>query len=261
MELAINTSGRKKLVITKVLEKRSVKGQKGEFDVLDFLAKIEGEDTGTKYQVSYSALFEFIKADTTIDCDVVVTEQKAEDPDGNKYRNRKITQIYKDGKPVKEAQQGKSWGKSPETVAMEIDGKFRDTALMQACDVFLSPKLVTIAVVDILPLADKFYAWLKGESKPAVKAPEKPVVKGTVQPAQQEAALPTTTPTNPILAEVEGLLTAVNWKPVTWRSWIKAQFKVDSTGELAVVLARLDANQTNMFTNHLKIMAEASGVK
>ena len=152
-------------------------------------------------------------------------------------------------------------GKSPETVAMEIDGKFRDTALMQACEMEKTRyEAEDITIEEVLVVADKCYAWLKGE-KTVTKAPEKTAPAQPVQPAQQEAALPATMPTNPTLVEIEGLLKDVNWKPVTWRSWIKAQFKVDSTGELAMVLTRLDPNQTNMFTNHLKTMAETSGVK
>ncbi len=258
MELAINTSGRKKLVITKVLEKRSVKGQKGDFDVLDFLAKIEGEDTGTKYQVSYSALFESIKAETTIDCDVVVTEQKQIDPDGNPYRNRKITQIYQDGKPVKEQQGGKMWGKSPETVAMEIDSKFRDTALMQACG-FGPVQNVT----EVLKVADAFYAWLKGEAKPAIKAPEKPVVKESLKTEQSKPLLPAKESQKPAidLSWLGVTMKAVNWKDATLKSWLKMQFKVDTTGTIEEILSRCDPNQINMLVNHLNTMAEGMKVK
>ncbi len=73
--------------------------------------------------------------------------------------------------------------------AMEIDSKFRDTALMQACELVKTNKAESDRV---LLYADMFYAWLTKTLKPAVKAPERPAPKPSVPPAQQEATLPTT---------------------------------------------------------------------
>ena len=188
-----NNSGRKKLVIGKLLGKRSVPGKQGNFDVLDFNAKIEGENAIVKYSVSASGLFDFIKSDAIIECDVQVTIPEGKDGkplvdnEGNPYHNRKITQIFQEGQPVKG--QGKQWGKSPETVAMEIDSKFRDTALMQACE-FMND-VPDITAEHVLSTADKFYAWLKG-GKARINPVEKLMAKESVEP---EGEKPVASPT------------------------------------------------------------------
>ena len=258
-----NNSGRKKLVITKAPEAKQITGKDNKtIDFIEFMAKVEGEDSAVKYSVWSKALNEFIKLDAVVDCDVVVTDQKNLDQDGNPYKNRKVVQVYQEGKPVKEQQPGKSWGKSPETVAMEIDSKFRNTALMQACQanwLYVGAGSTRELVVNVLAVADQLYAWLKGETKPAVKAPEKPVDKESVQPAQQEASLPVVESPKPFV-DILAAMKAVNWKDTTVKSWLKMQFKADTTGMLAEVLGRLDENQFNMLHNHLAEMKKA-GVK
>lgn len=73
---------------------------------------------------------------------------------------------------------------------LELDSKARNTALMQACEFIKGQGLsASHGIPDVLACADKMYAWLKGGEAP-LKAPEKPVDKGMVQPSQQEAALP-----------------------------------------------------------------------
>ena len=268
-----NQSGRKKLVITKEPEAKQITGKDNKpLNFIEFMAKVEGEDSVVKYSSWTKALSDLIKLNATIDCDVVVTEQKQADPDGNPYKNRKITQIYQDGNAVKE-QGGSGWkGKSPETVAMELDSKARNTALMQACELSkaayerIKSEGRIISIEEVLAVADKMYAWLKGE-----KTPEKPVVKGIVQPAKREAVLPVVVSSSAVpdhaqdeaevvsfVAEIQELLDAVNWREKAWRSWIKMQFRTDTTGSLVEVLARLDPNQTNMLRNHL---TELKGLK
>ena len=101
-----------------------------------------------------------------------------------------------------------------------------------------------------------------------IKAPEKPVDKPlnkaqdreSVEPALEKAVADIVESPSPIVAEIQGLLDAVNWKPATWRSWIKMQCKgVDTTGTLAEVIARMNPNQVNLFVNHLKAMKESAG--
>ena len=92
-----------------------------------------------------------------------------------------IYQVYDAaGQPVAAKKGGKggggSWGKSPETVAMEIDAKWRNTALMQAVDV--SKARINVITSDaypavmetqaILKIADDFYRWLAGGKTAAV---------------------------------------------------------------------------------------------
>ncbi len=67
----------------------------------------------------------------------------------------------------------------------ELDGRFRNTALMQACAFLAKDEHSTDK--DVLTLADKFYAWLKGG-----KSPEKLVDKESVQSKAEQPALPTT---------------------------------------------------------------------
>ncbi len=258
-----NNSGRKKLIVTKAPEAKQITGKDNKpLDFIEFMAKVEGEDSAVKYSVWSKTFNEFFKLDAVVDCDIIVTDQKQKDPDGNFYKNRKITQVYQDGKPVKEQQQ-KQWGKSPETVAMEVESKARNESLMATIDMIEAKE---IEFKDWRYYATQFYRYLKGESDVSglgKEAPEKPAVrpppKETVQPAQEKHTLNLTESEAGIVAEISKLLDAISWKPVTWRSWIKGQFKVDSTGELAVVLSRLNPNQVNMLTNHLKAMKEVSG--
>lgn len=196
-----NQSGRKKLIITKEPEAKQITGKDNQpLNFVEFMAKVEGEDSVVKYSSwtkTLSDLIKLNKLNAVIDCYVVVTDQKQADLDGNPYKNRKITQIYQDGEPVKTEQQGKAWGKSPETVAMELDSKARNTALMQACAMiaFDMPSKPGEAIQDTLSTADRFYAWLKGEKT----TPH----KGIVQPAKPEAVLPVVATTNAMVAEIQ----------------------------------------------------------
>jgi len=83
----------------------------------------------------------------------------------------------------------------------------------------------------------------KADAVSIKKAPEKPTT-------------PTTATDSPIAEEIQELLDAVNWKPPTWRSWVKMQFRTDTTGDLGEVLSRLDPNQINMLKNHLTELRE-----
>ncbi len=101
--MPINNSGRKKLTIVKVLERRKV----GEAEVLEFTAHIEGEEGNAKHGVWSRPLDQYIEESAVIDCDVVTKKSEKVDPDGNPYWNRKVTQIYIDGKPVSEKKEWK----------------------------------------------------------------------------------------------------------------------------------------------------------
>jgi len=253
-ELPINTTGRKNLIVGEVKDKKKV----GEAEVMDFFAKIEGEENSTKYGVwskagNPSKLEALVKTGTTIDCDVEVKTSEKKDDDGNHYRSRKVTNIYQDGKAVKSEQQGKAWGKSPETTAMELDSKARNTALMQACEFVDSPDAT---VEDVLSCADRFYAWLKGEKTTPHKE--------TVQPAKQEAPLPIVATAGTTaeqwripLGWLKDTMGEVNWNNKKLVDWIHVQFpQTDISGSLTQVINRLDINQTNMLRNHLAELKE-----
>lgn len=141
-----------KLVITEVKEPRPV----GQTEVLEFFAHV-GTDTKTlRYGVWSKSLYEYIKKDAVIDCDMDTKISDKNDPDGNPYVSRKITQIYIDGKPVGLKQQGR-FGKSSEQIMIETKGRAKNTALMQACEILKTDK---IKLNEILTWADKFYSWL-----------------------------------------------------------------------------------------------------
>ena len=101
----INDSGRKKLTIVTLLEKRKV----GEAEVQEFTAKVEGEEATGKHGVWSKVLYEYIKEGATLDCDVVTKKSEKSDPDGNPYWNRKISQIYIDGKPIAQSSSKQGW--------------------------------------------------------------------------------------------------------------------------------------------------------
>lgn len=87
---------RVKLTIIEVKEPRPV----GQTEVLEFLAHV-GTDTKTaRYGVWSRSLYEYVKKDAVIDCDVDTKVSEKRDPDGNPYISRKVTQIYVDGQPV-----------------------------------------------------------------------------------------------------------------------------------------------------------------
>jgi len=130
---------RLKLKITEVKEPRAV----GSAEVLDFFAVI-GDDTKTaRYGVWSKSLYEYIKKDVVIDCEVEVKTSEKKDPDGNPYVTRKVTQIFVDGKPVKtptKSSEGKWRGRNEDrtdarTAVMEIGedwraGKIKDDDIL-----------------------------------------------------------------------------------------------------------------------------------
>jgi hypothetical protein len=94
----------------------------------------------------------------------------------NERLSYSIYQVYDEaGQPVAAKKGGKggggSWGKSTETVAMEIDAKWRNTALMQAVDranAFYQSTGKTDSDDDIIIRAEKYYKWLAGGKTAAV---------------------------------------------------------------------------------------------
>ncbi len=162
-------------------------------------------------------------------------------------------------KPVKEQQQGRTYGKSPETVAMEIDGKFRDTALMQACEYLKNDGHSTDK--DVLTLADRFYAWLKGTplkaspsapesvTKPPKPAPSPVAPEGDKQPVREGGFIPFDW-----LTEKLGILRqkdAKVWGDANLLSYMKKLYKVDATDVFGAA-SKLTEPQAKHFTKHIE---------
>ncbi len=159
--MGINDSGRKKLIIVKLLEKRKV----GDAEVQEFTAKIEGEEATGKHGVWSKVLYEYIKEGITLDCHVVTKKSEKPDPDGNPYWNRKVTQIYVDDKAVATKGQGGGFqSKSIEVVREELRAKARNTALMQAVELAkVWTRLKTAD--DVLDVAEALDVWLNRAPK------------------------------------------------------------------------------------------------
>ena len=219
------------------------------------ITTIEDEKGAKMSKFNDTALAQ-LHAGDTIDAEIAVE---------GKYLN--ITSwklIESKPEPVRtEAPQSKPSGPAP--YLAELDGRFRNTALMQACELSkaayerIKSEGRIISIEEVLAVADKMYAWLKGDKTTPHKE--------TVQPAKQEAPLPIVATASHIgnvteneadmITGISKLLDDVHWKPPTWRSWIKLQFpKTDNTGTLSEVLSRLDPNQTNMLRNHLTELRE-----
>lgn len=157
---------RLKLKVLEVKEREKV--GKNQIDKLSFKASL-GDGEGAWYFTFKTSLFEVIEAKGEIDAEVDISEREY---DSNTYVDRKITQIYKDGQPIGGQKKGQ-WGKSPEAVHLEVEGRYRNTALMQAVELVKYDKL---SIEAILSKADLFYKWLAGD-KPAVKVTTMEVVK------------------------------------------------------------------------------------
>ena len=148
-------SERKTLTVTELKPVEKV-GQK-QIPKLSFRAK-DGE-TEHWYQTFRSSLFDAIKEGETITADVEISTREYQ---GQEYTDRKVTQIYRDGQPVG----GKQFrGKSPE----ELELSAKSYVLSYAKDLAVADK---IAVGDILPQADIFYSWIKGNQVTTNKTPE-----------------------------------------------------------------------------------------
>ena len=128
------------------------------------LLEFKGED-GVKYETWVKALAPEIKLDAELDCDITHSEKKGE---SGTFYHHKVTQIYKDGKPIYQAEAkpgGRSYGKSDKELAQQReieDAKRRSieaqTALIQAVN--LAAKVTMAGENDlkvIIVAAREFY--------------------------------------------------------------------------------------------------------
>jgi hypothetical protein len=172
-------SDRMKLTITEVKEPRPV----GQTEVLDCMAT--GPDNKTlKYGAWDKAFYPFIKQGAVLDVEVETKTSEKTDGDGNHYVNRKIVQIYIDGKPVKQQRDGFKGGggyhgKTPEETA-SIE---RQTAVKVAADLALGgitntdryPLTGQVSIDEILRNAALIFAFIhEGKLPTPVKVDTKP---------------------------------------------------------------------------------------
>lgn len=167
-------SERKYLTITKVEEVKKVGNN--QIPKLSFRAK-DG-DKELSYCTWRSSLFESIKEGETINADV---EVKTREWEGETMTERRINQIYVDGQPLGGKKGGQYYrGKSPE----ELDLSAKSYALAYAKDLAVAER---IELSQIIPYAEDFHKWLKGNG--AKTEPEKTEPKKKAKPKQD-----TTTP-------------------------------------------------------------------
>ena len=104
------TNARLKLEITSVSEPKDI-GKERPWWMLEFKAKAEGDDKPHTYKAfgntTDAPLFKPIQTNPKIDCDInITTNVRERDGEPVTYTNRKVTQIYIDGKPVNVRQSG-----------------------------------------------------------------------------------------------------------------------------------------------------------
>ncbi len=141
-----------KLTIVSVLDIQKIpnKDKSGTWDKLEISA--DDGNGNLRYFASNPSLFQYIQSGAVIDCDI---ETKVT----GDFTNRKVTQIYQEGKPVageKKPFQGRSF-ESPEL-------KRRSYALAYAKDMAVG---LRIDKEDIITWATKFDKFLSGELPPA----------------------------------------------------------------------------------------------
>lgn len=154
-----NKTERKKIKIKSINAPRSIPGRDG-LEVTEFM----GEDN-VKYEVWSNTLVAELKEGGEIDADIVYSVKETEQ--GVFYHN-KITQIYKDGQPVKGRQGGKGYNARDEDrtdarcAAMEIGSCWREGKLE-----------------DSDPLVSDYKNWLAGaiKFKPSPTPVPKPATK------------------------------------------------------------------------------------
>lgn len=97
---------RLKLNIVKLYQVEKV-GQKG-IDKLAFTAYPDGSDpkNAVKYFTFHKSIFEFILEGAVIDVDIEVSQRQYQ---GDTYTDRKVVQLYQDGKEVVEARKPGPW--------------------------------------------------------------------------------------------------------------------------------------------------------
>ncbi|MDD5220257.1 MAG: hypothetical protein PHV11_06810 [Candidatus Bipolaricaulis sp.] len=234
-------SERKKLTISEVKEQQPI-GDKGAIK-LAFLAK-DGEDSNLWYLTFSKALFDNIKAGAVIDAEVEVSEREY---NGNKYTDRKVTQIYKDGQPVgNKGQFGRGYGRSPEQERLIV----RQTCLK--CAVEARPGATN---KEILETATIFAEWVNGkaEVKPETSKEPAPVVENKAPEKKAK-----TDPTQPIetkqLATIDKVwlkesLSKLRWTGVT--DWLRTKYGV-AGDKVTDILPKLTAEQTKDFVTEIE---------
>jgi len=151
------TDKRLTLAVTEVAEPKDV-GKDKPLMKLVFKATGEDGDKEHEYFAFSTRLFDYIKKDTTIECDVNISKREWGD---NIFTDRKVTQIYTDGQPVGGRRSGGYREDSPEKIA-SIEAQKRADITAQ---LWIADKLK-----EKDPEVIKMRAWLMNDAPPAKPA-------------------------------------------------------------------------------------------
>ena len=144
------------------------------------LLEFKGED-GVKYETWVKAFATEIKLGAELDCEITHSEKKTET---GVFFHHKVTQIYKDGKPLYESkpQQAQYKGRSAESYAEERRSIERQTSIKSAIEMSLD----TDTLETILERAESIAQWISG-SKIEARRGEAPFpLEGKVKPGALE---------------------------------------------------------------------------
>ena len=161
------------------VEEKPRKDGQGTFKTISFTADdITDPDVKKGYVYSVAnpiliPIIEVAKKDDILEADV--RKLTGEREDGTEWTIHQVVQLYKDGQQI--GGQKKPWGKSIETVKLELESKAKNTALMLACELATADK---VDKDQILAYATKFLGWLQnGEDTKEKKPKPAPAPKTT----------------------------------------------------------------------------------
>ncbi len=156
------------LTITSLGEVKKI-GDKG---AEKFSFKAKGADGKELWYFSFRAsLFEALRANTNIEVDLETTTREV---DGNTYTDRKVTQIYVDGKPVAEDKQGSFGGGRPWQPQGKSPEERRSIERQKSLDLACQRSLTTSTTKQVLALADEFFDWIHGKDATVAPLPKVP---------------------------------------------------------------------------------------
>ena len=151
-----------------------------------------------------------------IDAQVEISTRETESAT---YIDRKVTELFVDGKSVQDTQKQGGWrGKSPE----ELELSRRSYALSYAKDLAVADR---IKVNEIIGQAQKFNDWLSGVKSPAVKK--------TTKPKEEQASTPDEGPSEPEVTNLGQLFQACKDQFKMTMNDVLAELNVSSKDEIA----------------------------
>ena len=164
---------RQKLFVITVMEPKPFGTR--EPPTIKYSCKVKSGDKEFLLQTFSKKFGDYFKPGETIDAEYSITSREnANDPE-HPWIDRKVSQIFVDGKPIEGEKGGRSWGgniDSPEKRA-SIE---RQSCLNAAVEIWTNPptSLTSHDTNDILRTAQIFYDWVSGKITATEKAKKLP---------------------------------------------------------------------------------------